>query len=90
MGLDCSKRELTASCDQEELPATDLVDQGSSVDGDNQSQDSFTTSKLLPVSTRVIQWFLSTYTHLLVLARDTSTLIDKVDVVGEQSVAAIL
>jgi len=34
--------------------------------------------------------FSDTYTHLLVLAGDTSTLVDQVDVVGEERVAGVL
>lgn len=33
---------------------------------------------------------MNTYPHLLVLARDTSTFVDEVDVVGEQRVTTVL
>lgn len=86
-----SERQLTGVCNQEKLPATNLVNQGSSVGGDNQTQYTFATAELLAVSDFVHLLNLSaTYSHLLVLTLNTSTGVHKVNVVGEKSATTVL
>ena len=59
---------------QEERTTTNLVDEGSGIEGHSEIQDTFTGRE----------------SKLLVLVLDTGTCVDKVDVVGEQSVTGVL
>lgn len=91
MGFSCREKDLTSVRNQKELPTSNLVDQSSGVGGNNQRKHALAGAELLDVSNHGHSFRLSdTYSHLLVLTSDTSTGVHKVDVVGEQSAAAVL